>query len=126
MIQCGDRTSLILNYEVIWWWEVESATIVDKHAVHLYTLLPATKEPTVALLKQALQEMFQVYKRHDLGHRFMWFYHILRRTTTMSEEDKQIIKDVLKMQYNYQELIKDDPIIQNLLAETQLEGETRG
>jgi hypothetical protein len=27
----------MLNYEVICWWEVESATIVEKHAVHLYT-----------------------------------------------------------------------------------------
>jgi hypothetical protein len=56
----------------------------------------------------------------------MWFYHILRRTDTMSEPDKQIIKDVLKMQYNYAELVKDDPIIQNLLTDIRLEGESQG
>jgi len=126
VIKCGDRTSLTLNYEVIRWWEVDSATIVDKHAIHLYTLLPATKEPKVDLLKKALHEMFQVYKRHELGYRFGWFYNILRRTDTMSEEDKLIIKDVLTMQYNYQELIKDDPIIQNLLVERELKGKAEG
>ena len=76
------------------------ATIVDKHAIHLYTLLPATKEPKVDLLKKALHEMTQVYKRHELGYRFIWFYRILRRTDTMSEEDKQTIKDELTMQHN--------------------------
>lgn len=71
VIKCGDRTSLILNYEVIRWWEVDGATIVDKHAIHLYTLLPGTKEPKVDLLRNALEEMSQVYKRHELGYRFM-------------------------------------------------------
>ncbi|HEX3642565.1 MAG TPA: hypothetical protein VHV10_14840 [Ktedonobacteraceae bacterium] len=126
VIKCGDRTSLTLNYEVIQWWEVDSATIVDKHAIHLYTLLPATKEPKVDLLKKALHEMFQVYKRHELGYRFGWFYNILRRTDTISKEDKRIIEKELKVQYNYEELIKDDPIIQNLLAERELKGKAEG
>ncbi|HEY4035467.1 MAG TPA: hypothetical protein VGL94_16035 [Ktedonobacteraceae bacterium] len=126
VIQCGDRTSLILNYEVVRWWEVDGAAIVDKHAIHLYTLLPATKEPKVDLLKKALQEMSQVYKRHELGYRFGWFYHILRRTDTMIEQDKQMIEKELKMQFNYDVWIKDDPIIQNLLAETRQEGEVEG
>ncbi len=92
----------------------------------LTPLLPATKEPTVDLLKQALQEMFQVYDRHELGYRFGWFYNILRRTGTMSEEDKQIIEKELKVQFNYQELIKDDPVIQELFAERELKGKAEG
>ena len=44
----------------------------------------------------------------------------------MSEEDKQIIEKELKVQFNYQELIKDDPVIQSLLAERELKGEARG
>ena len=92
----------------------------------MYTLLPATEEPTVDLLKKALHEMFQTYKRHELGYRFGWFYNILRRTDTMSQEDKLIIEKELKVQYNYEELIKDDPIIQELFAEHEAEGEARG
>jgi hypothetical protein len=126
VIKCGDRTSLILNYEVIRWWEMDGTTIVDKHATHLYTLLPATKKPKVDLLRKALQEMTQVYKRHELGYRLMWFYRILRRTDTMPEEDKLIIEKELKMQFNYEELIQDDPVVQNLLAERELRGKTEG
>jgi predicted transposase YdaD len=126
VIECGDKTSLVLNYEVIRWWEVDGATIVDKHAIHLYPLLPATKEPRVDLLRKALQEMFQVYDRHKLGYRFSWFYSILRRTSTMSEEAKQIIEKELKVQFNYQELIEDDPIIQELFAERELKGKAEG
>jgi len=44
----------------------------------------------------------------------------------MSEEDKQIIEKELKVQFNYQELIKDDPVSQSLLAEGKAEGEARG
>jgi predicted transposase YdaD len=126
VIQCGDRISLILNYEVIRWWEMDGTAIVEKHATHLYTLLPATKEPTVDLLRKALKEMTQVYKRHELGYRLMWFYRILRRTTTMSEQDKLIIEKELKMQFNYEDLIQDDPVVQNLLAERELKGKTEG
>jgi hypothetical protein len=126
VIKCGDRTSLILNYEVIRWWEMDGTTIVEKHATHLYTLLPATKEPKVDLLRKALQEMTQVYKRHELGYRLMWFYRILRRTGTMLEEDKQIVEKELKMLFNYEELIQDDPVVQNLLAERELKGNIEG
>src|SRR5271157_3107481 len=58
--------------------------------------------------------------------KLIWSYSILRRTGTMSEEDKQIIEKELKVQFNYQELIKDDPVIQSLLAEGKAEGEARG
>ncbi len=30
------------------------------------------------------------------------------------------------MQFNYEELIQDDPVIQNLLAERELKGEAQG
>jgi len=56
----------------------------------------------------------------------MWFYRILRRTDTMSEKEKQVIEKELKMQFNYEELIQDDPVIQNLLAEREFKGKTEG
>ena len=44
----------------------------------------------------------------------------------MSEQDKQIIEEELKVQFTYEELIKDDPVIQNLLAQSELAGEIKG
>lgn len=42
------------------------------------------------------------------------------------EEDKQIVEKELKMLFNYEELIQDDPVVQNLLAERELKGNVEG
>jgi predicted transposase YdaD len=126
IIECADKRSVVFDYDVIQLWEVETAWIVQRHLIPLYVLLPGTKAPTVDLMKKALHEMFQVYDRHELGYRFGWFYKILRRTDTVLEEEKQIIEKELRVQFNYQELIEDDPVIQNLLAERELRGEAEG
>ena len=100
--------------------------MVERHLIPLYILLPCTKAPTVDLMKKALHEMSQVYDRPQLAYRFRWFYSILRRTSTISAEDKQIIDKELRVQFNYQELIEDDPVIQSLLAERELKGKAEG
>lgn len=97
-----------------------------RRIILLYILLPGTKSPQVALLKRALHEMGQVYERPQLAYRFVWFYHILRRTDTMSEEDKQIIAKELRMQFDYRELVQDDPVVQELFAEREARGRAEG
>ena len=62
----------------------------------------------------------------ELLYRLMWFSKILRRTDTMSEQDKQTIEEELGMLFNYDELIRDDPVVQRLLAQSKAEGEARG
>jgi len=126
IIECVDKRSVTFDYDVICLWEVESEWIVQRRIIPLYILLPATKAPHVSLLKQALGEMAQVYNRPELAYRFVWFYYILRRTDTVSEEDKRIVEKEFKMQFNYRELVQDDPIIQELFAEHEAEGEVRG
>jgi predicted transposase YdaD len=107
-------------------WEEDPVPIVEQHLIPLYFLLPAMKNPSVALLRRALSEMRDYYPRDVLAYRFRWFYSILRRSKTMSEEDKQIIEEELKVQFHYNDLIKDDPVIQNLLAQSKSEGELLG
>lgn len=126
IIECADKRSITFDYDVIRLWEVESDWIVNRQLVPLYILLPGTKAPTVDLLKKALQEMFQVYDRHEIRYRFRWFRYILRRTDTVSEEDKQIIEKEFEMQFNYKELIEDDPIVQELFAEKELKSRAEG
>ena len=70
--------------------------IVAKHLLPFYIFLPAMKDPSVELLMQALKEMAHHYNRAALGYRFMWFSHILHRTDTISEADKQTIKEALE------------------------------
>jgi len=126
IIECADKRPITFDYDVIRLWEIDGEWIVSRQIVPLYILLPGTKAPTIDLLKKALQEMFQAYDRHEIGYRFRWFRYILRRTDTMAEEDKQIIEKEFEMQFNYKELVQDDPIIQELFAEHEAEGEARG
>jgi predicted transposase YdaD len=125
---------LAVKFRVICLWEMDPQPIVAKHLLPLYTFLPAMKDPSVELLMQALKEMAHHYDRAKLAYRFMWFSHMLRRTDTMSDQDKKTIREEIKMLYGYEEIIQDDPVIQNLLdqrellgkAEGILEGEVRG
>jgi predicted transposase YdaD len=126
IIECADKRSIVFDYDVIRLWEVESEWIIKRRIIPLYILLPGTKSPQAVLLKQALHEMGQVYDRPQLAYRFVWFYHILRRTDTMSEEDKRIIAKELRMQFDYRELVQDDPVIQELFAEERTEGRAEG
>jgi hypothetical protein len=51
---------------------------------------------------------------------------MLRRTDTISEQDKQTVEEVISTMFSYEEIVQEDPIIQNLLAQRELEGEARG
>jgi len=117
---------LTVKFRVICLWEMDPEPIVAKHLLPFYIFLPAMKDPSVDLLKQALKEMAHHYNRAELGYRFTWFSHILRRTDTVSDQDKQTIKETIKMLYGYEEIIQDDPVIQNLLAQRELEGRAEG
>jgi hypothetical protein len=42
------------------------------------------------------------------------------------EQDKQTIEEALKAMFTYEEVIQDDPVIQNLLAQRELVGKAEG
>jgi len=117
---------LVIRFRVICLWEQDPEPIVTRHLMPFYILLPGMKNPSLDLLREALREMTQHYSRPTLGYRLMWFSHILRRTDTMSEQDKQTIEEELGMLHNYDELVRDDPVIQRLLIERELEGKALG
>jgi len=128
IMQCDEDGEAILTvkFRVICLWEMDPEPIVAKHLLPFYIFLPAMNDPSVDLLKQALKEMAHHYNRAELGYRFTWFSYMLRRTDMVSDQDKEIIEGVIKMLYGYEEIIQDDPVIQNLLAQRELEGEARG
>jgi len=117
---------LTVKFRVICLWEQDPEPIITRHLMPFYILLPGMKNPSLDLLREALREMTQHYSRPKLGYRLMWFSHILRRTDTVSEQDKQTIEEELGMLYNYDELVRDDPVIQRLLAQSEARGEARG
>lgn len=120
IMRCDEDGQAILTvqFRVICLWEMDPKPIVARHLLPLYTFLPAMKEPSAELLIEALKEMTHAYPRPKLAYRFTWFYLMLRRTDTVSEQDKQAVAEAMKTMFAYEEIIRDDPVIQNLLAQS--------
>lgn len=51
---------------------------------------------------------------------------MLGRTTTISQQDKQQIQEVLKMQYQGFALFREDPVIGGMILEGELKGKAEG
>jgi len=92
----------------------------------LYTLLPTMRGAKPDLLSQALKEMARRYSRQQLDKRIIWFGLIMSRATTMSDKDKQIVEEELRMQYRYDELIDNNPLVLERVARGKIEGKIEG
>jgi len=79
----------------------------------------------VDLLKQALEEMHEHDEREQFAHHVDWFNTMLSRTTTVSEVDKKLVKEHLRMQYKLHPLLAEDPDVQSVIAEGLAKGEAK-
>jgi len=116
---CENEVFATIHPKVIRLRDLDSEQIVKEHQLSLYTLLPATKRPEVHLLKQALKEMHEHDGKQEFTHHITWFNCIMNRTQTMSDEEKQTIREVLQVQYQIDPLIREDPTIMAIVAETE-------
>lgn len=81
--------------------------------VCMYALLPAMQGANAQLLLQAIKAMEQRYTLPELGHHLVRFRTILRRSKTLSEQDKQIVEEYMRI---YDSLLESDPVFQQKLA----------
>ena len=86
----------------------------------MYTLLPAMQNATASLLIQAINEMEQQYVMLHLARHLVRFRTILRRSTTVSPQDKQKVEERLHM---YDSLLDLDPELQERMAKAKLSGQ---
>ncbi|MBV9708511.1 MAG: hypothetical protein JO125_14020 [Chloroflexi bacterium] len=108
--ESGARILLEFPYEVVRLWQLEAEQFVRKRIVSMYTLLPAMKGVTAEMLLHAIEAMESSYQRGPVLTRHLWrFQIILRRSKTLTEQEKQIVED--KMQ-SYDSLLDSDPEIQ--------------
>ena len=75
------------------------------------------------MLVQAIQEMKDRYKEPQLGHHLIRFRTILRRSKTISEQDRQEVEVQL---HTYDSLLDQDPYIQEQKALERTLGRTEG
>jgi hypothetical protein len=126
-IICGDDDVCIeFRPIIICMWQMDPQMVVERQQRCLYHLLPTMNRPSVDLLKQALREMHEHDDPEQFGYHVEWFDTMLSRTTTVSDEDKNIIKEHLRMQYQLHPLLAENPTIQSVIAEGIAEGIAKG
>lgn len=126
MIACGGDRFAEFHPIIICMWEMDPQKVVERQQRCLYPLLPTMKNPTVDLLEQALQEMHEHDDDTQFLHHVEWFNTMLSRTTMVSEEDKQTVKEHLHMQYKLHPLLAEDPDVQSVIAEETAKGIAKG
>ncbi len=124
VFQEGNESDTLLHYQhqVLRLWTVDAEQYIRRRAVSMYTLLPAMKGALVPMLLQAIKEMEQRYTGLHLARHLVRFRTILRRSTTLSAQDKQIVEDRLHM---YDSLLDEDPDIQERVARAKIEGQQK-
>jgi hypothetical protein len=116
----GEETLLAFSYRELRLWTLEAEPYVRKHVVSMYTLLPAMRGANAPMLLQVIEEMEQRYEGRHLGHHLVRLRTILRRSKTMSEQDKSIIEDRL---HSYDSLLDEDPDFQEKYEKGKLQGQ---
>jgi len=107
-------------------WEVDSQPYVDRHAIEFYVLLPGMKEPSFALLKRAIKEIWEYYDERRAIDQLIQFVTMLDRTTTVSASNKQKVREALKMYTPYQEFISQNHDVQQYGQQQKMEGKIEG
>lgn len=116
--ESGAETSLFFQHQVLRLWLVEAEQCLQKGVVSMYTLLPAMKGVTVAMMLQAITKMEQSYSQPHLVRHLIRFRTILRRSKTVNDQDKQIVEEKLEA---YDSLLDDNPEVQRKVEKSKVE-----
>ncbi len=117
--ESGSEILLEFHHLVLRLWTLEAVQYIRKRVVSMYTLLPVMKGANASLLLQAIDEMERKYTRTDFVRHLVRFRTILRRSMTLSMQDKQIVED--HMDITYDSLLDEDPEIQERIAKAKIE-----
>ncbi|MDQ2888401.1 MAG: hypothetical protein M3Y39_20240 [Chloroflexota bacterium] len=118
----GEELLLSLHYRVLALWKLEAQKFVDERAVCLYTLLPAMQGANAPLLIGALREMKEHYTRQQFGHHLIRFRRIMQRSKAMTEQDKKLVEEELRMHMAYDWFLDDNPDVQERVEKGELRG----
>ncbi len=120
-VELDGKTLAEINYKVIELYKREAQELLDKGNVAVYAILPTMKGANFDRLVQGLQEMKEYYKEQEgrfSGH-FVWFSTFLYRSTIVSEEHKERIKQKMK---EIGSLHEGNPLLEELKAEGEAQG----
>jgi hypothetical protein len=118
----SSKTRLRFDHDVLCLWTIEAEPFLRRRIVCMYTLLPAMKSITAPMLLRAIAEMEQSYTGEHLRRHLRRFRTILRRSRTLSEQDKQIVENRMR---SYDSLLESDPEFQQQMAESEIRGQQK-
>ncbi len=88
----------------------------------MYPVLPTMQGANHTLLKQAMDELAELYRDSTvtLSQQFVWMQLMLERTDTIPPDEKQEVCDQLK---TYDPLWENHPKVKKIRAESEAKGE---
>jgi len=107
-----DDTLLLFQHQILRLWTLDAKQYLNRSVVGIYTLLPAMKGANAMMLIQAIEEMEKQYQGIYLARHLVRFRTILRRSTTLSKQDKQIVEERMHI---YDSLLDEDPDIRDVV-----------
>jgi hypothetical protein len=122
----GDRTVMMVDYQVLTVWKWDAREFVRDHVACLYPLLPAMKGVTMPLIREALREMDQHFPEEVLRRHLTRFYHVLYRSTMLTEQEKGQVKEIMDTTYGRDWFIEKLPEVVDLVEKGRAEGEIKG
>jgi len=97
--ECGPEKLMIFYFHTLCLWKLDAEYFVRKHAISMYAFLPTMNGANEQMLLDALNELSQHYEGDDvhLANQLKWLGVLLRRSETMSIDDKVAVREQLNM-----------------------------
>jgi predicted transposase YdaD len=124
-ITSGPKRLITFDFLMLPFFMEEAEHYIREHIACMYPVLPTMRGANDAMIKQAMAELTALYREDEvsLSQQFVWMNLLLERTDTIALEEKQKIKERLKM---YDPLWEEHPKIKQIRAESKAEGEAIG
>lgn len=124
-IQTKEKDIITFHFQTLPLFTLEAEEYVRNHVVSMYPLLPTMQGANRAIIKQAVDELTELYREDEvtLAQQIIWMELLLERTDTVPRSEKQGIKEELKV---YDPLWEENPKIRSIRAESKAEGLVEG
>ena len=105
-----DEELLTFHFRVLPLWILNAKKFIERRAFRMYPLLPTMENVDAPTLLQAVEELIEYYQNDNapLARRLLWFSTLLRKSTTVSPEDKLRVQERLSM---YDNLLEQDAFV---------------
>jgi hypothetical protein len=125
MITSGPKKLITFDFLILPFFMEEAEHYIREHVACMYPVLPTMRGANDAMIVQAMAELAELYYEDEvsLSQQFVWMNLLLERTDTITQEEKQKMKERLKM---YDPLWEEHPKVKKIRAESRAEGEAIG